>query len=501
MIEAPPLWPHQDRALTELAQLDSRDDVRSVCVVSPTGGGKTRVMTERAKLWAMQGKRVVIYTNRRILTDQTAATLTRHGMEYGMLAAGRGSDWSQMIQVARMQTIGSRTLASQVWPLPEADLVQIDEAHSQCGPTAQEVIARHLDCGARIEGYTATPIGKEFASVYKQLVVCGTNSELRRCGSLVPCKVFSPSEDAGGGVKTKRWRDERGDLFTQSSCYAHVIEHWRRLNPQALPTLVWAPGRAESRWFVSEFERLGFTAGHIDGQTDDKVREQTFEASQDGRLQVICSCGVLREGVDLPWIMHGILVQPCHQLKDYLQMVGRLLRACPDRGKEWCLLQDHAGAAWRHGSPNLDREWKLGNTEKDIARLTMEARQRGDLPDPICCPKCRGVRSKGPKCPYCGYEHAQGERMVLMENGDLKPVKPDQRKKAGTKPPNLATWIECLYAGVNANRTVDQAAISYKKQTGKWPRGYEGLPEWGDPRRKMKVADVFPHIKPRRKAE
>ena len=48
--------------------------------------------------------------------------------------------------------------------------------------------------------------------------------------------------------------------------FGRVLDHWRKLNPDGRPTILFAPGVAESIWFVDEFARNGIRAAHIDGE-------------------------------------------------------------------------------------------------------------------------------------------------------------------------------------------------------------------------------------------
>ena len=77
-------WAHQisafDRTIDAI-----RDDCTAICVTSPTGTGKTRIMLE----WAAElRKRAVLYTNRRLLREHTPNVLEAAGVSHGIRASG-----------------------------------------------------------------------------------------------------------------------------------------------------------------------------------------------------------------------------------------------------------------------------------------------------------------------------------------------------------------------------------------------------------------------------
>jgi DNA repair protein RadD len=500
-LEIPPPWPHQPRAVA-LLEGAIRAGHRSIVLAAPCGAGKTRIMADISRRAAAKGKRVGIFTNRKLLTRQSRDTLRKHDVDFGVLAADYSADWQAPVQVCSLQTISSRVYSAKTWELPPFDLVFIDEAHSNTGGTASRVIAHYKERHAVIVGPTATPVGLTqkhtvngaLEPLYSTLVIAAVNSELRKCGALVVCDVFAPDEPDMKGVQVGRSgefvQEEAARRAMETIVFANVFAHWRRLNPFALPTLLFAPGVDESRWFVKEWEAQGVRAAHMDADTDNDERERILEAHRAGEVRVICSCGVLREGADLPWARHGILVQPCNALSTYLQLVGRLLRAHP--GKDGAILQDHAGAFHRHGSPNADRHWKLEDTNRSIAARSRKDREAGLEREPICCPRCNGVRAAGPKCPHCGHEHVRSVRTVRMTDGTLTKQTGAVVKQKRQQSEEQKLWTSCLCAAGRSGRTLKQAAGDFHRRAGKpLPGGLQFAPppeslDWG-----RKVAEVY----------
>lgn len=490
-----PLWPHQHRALKELNRAAKRG-FRAICVTCPTGGGKTRIMAEIARRCVNHKFRVALFTHRRLLTGQASQALDKLDVDHGVMAAGYAPALFRGVQVCSVQTIRSRVFATARWSLPEADVVLIDEAHAMTGAAARQIIESYRERETFVFGFTATPVG--LGKLYETLITAGVNSELRRCGAIVPCDVFAPCEPDMRGVTMNKAGEyvHKGAVrrIMQCTVFGDVFEHWRRLNPAARPTLLFAPGVPESKWFAEQFCQRGVEALHVGDDTPDEERQAAFAAHREGRVKVICSFGILREGVDLPWAWHGILLQACGALSTYLQIVGRLLRS--SEGKERAILQDHSGAWHRHGSPNADRDWRLSDTDRQLARRLLRSRQRGEGPaEGICCPKCQGVRGGGPKCPHCGHEHVRSVRMVRMTDGQLKKMQGPTVKRRKLDSDDERLWTSCLYAAAHSGHTLGQARGRFAQRAGKpLPDHLPHVPAAGSLDWDRRALDVYPWL-------
>jgi superfamily II DNA or RNA helicase len=227
--------------------------------------------------------------------------------------------------------------------------------------------------------------------------------------------------------------------------YAHcvfgrVFEHYFRLNPDQLPALLFAPDVAGSRFFAQELTRRGVRTGHIDGEgiwldgeeldNTPENRQMLADQSETGDLPIVTNRFVMREGIDWPWIYHGIFATVFGSLTSYLQAGGRLLRAHPSM--DHVIVQDHGGNWWRHGSLNSDREWDLGYNDRIMSGLREKKLREKKEPEPICCPQCFALRFQGKTCPQCGYQHAGRVRSVLQKDGTLKEMKGDIYRRRRT---------------------------------------------------------------------
>lgn len=494
----PKLWPHQVKGLRELWQLVQSGEKR-LCLTSPTGGGKTHMMCELMNECRHLGKKVALYTNRIMLTSQTSAVMGENSINHGIRAAGFNPAMFRDVQICSIMTEYSRCIKRNQWDLHQADIVLADEIHNLKGAVANHIFNKHIESGATLIGFTATPLG--IGHVCTKLVVAGTNSQLRDCGAHVPCITYGPDEpDMGVAGRTKMGEFKQGDIVKaihKHTLYGRVERWWRRLNPDQRPTILFAPGVSESKWFVDQFEANGITAAHIDGrhiyihgkeyQSTQELRDEVLRGSKSGEIKVLCNRFVLREGINAPWLYHCIMATPFGSLTSYLQAGGRLLRSYP--GLAHVILQDHGGNWWRHGSLNENRNWNLAFDEFTYADArSSERKERGEK-EPVCCTKCGFVRPSGAICPQCGDKCTFSFKNVIQTNGELKRMTAVQYKKSKAKrqfTDDQKAWNKCYYTimaaarrdnGVRAH-SVGEVGAYFKKMMGHYPdKNIPGVPQ------------------------
>lgn len=494
------LWPHQVRAIEQtLAAI--ANDVRRLGLTAPTGAGKSLVMANLTEGWVSAGLKVAIYSNRRSLIRQLHDSFDDHRIPHGIRAAGWPDEREKPVQICSIQTEGRRRKAKKEiggWELHEADRVLVDEGHLFVNPTATEILNAHHAAGAAYVLVTATPLG--LAPLCDQLIVAGTTSELRKCGALVPALHYGPDEpDLKHIGKVALGEDlteeQNRKAIMTPTIFSRVLESYATLNPERKPSILFAPGVAESIWFAERLTEAGIRAAHIDGEdvwidgelhkSHDETRKKVFAAAKCGDVKVICNRFVLREGIDLPWLEHGILATVLGSLQSYIQVGGRLLRASPSMGKTHAVIQDHGGNWHRHGSLNSDREWRLEYTAPIVAGLRAERLREKREREPVLCPKCKMVLSC-PTCP-CGYrvEGKPKSRPVIQSDGTLKEMTGDiYRPRRTCQAANAAAlWERMYYRALSRkwNATFRQAEARFAEEN-----------QWGWPSRDLPLMPVRP---------
>lgn len=477
-------WPHQLAAINGV--LDAMDrQVKRLIVTTPTGGGKTYDMIEIARAVLEAKFRASIYTNRKILIEQTSEVMNTARLWHSVRAAGYLEDHDAPLQLSSVQTEHARCIRSTVWQLHKARLVIVDEGHLQTGPKAVEIFDRHVSMGAMVVYFTATPLN--MGHYADELLVAGTNSELRQCGALVPAVHFAPDEPdlaawanvikkvgegedlPEGSVRTIMGKVVDGQPEKRAvQLFGRVWANYLLTNPDRRPTILFAPGVPESLWFAEQFTKNGAKWAHIDGEhiwidgelqrTSTNLRDQVFASLKDGTLAGVSNRFVLREGVDAPFLSHGIFATIFGDLQTYLQSGGRLLRAAP--GKPIATIQDHGGNYWRHGSLNADRDWFLDQTSQMAAGVRYKRFRDKKDKEPFCCPQCHRVWTRGTTCSKahggCGYELGirKKSRPVVTSEGMLREAVGDI-----FRPRRTTTFVNLI----DAWRQIYYRSRSYKK--------------------------------------
>jgi len=493
----PPLWPTQERGIQAIRNA-FRAGHRRILVTAPCGAGKTLMMAMIARGVQEKSRRAIIYSNRRMLTTQTSRKLHQAGVDHGMFLSGERMAFLRDVQVASIQTVHSWLKRKKI-ELHPADAIMIDEPHAQKGEMMRSLMAQHLEQGAVIIGFTATPV--DLGGYYDVLVEAGTKQDLREIGALVPARTFGPDEPDLRHVgidKLVYTVGEQTEAIIRPKVFGRIWDNWSRLQrdlfgvlnlqQDARPTVLFAPGVPHSRWFAERFEHRGVAAAHIDATTPDDERAEIEEGSRDGRIKVVCNRFLLREGIDWPWIEHMILACVMGSIQTWVQATGRGLRACPDVGKQFVIVQDHGGHWHRHGDINDDIDWVLSDTSVDVHRKRREAVQSGEVKEDFRCPQCGEIIKPYDLqhfggCPHCGKKFKRSVREVVQVDGTLKrmygPARP-RRRKHPVKMDSEKLWDKCFWGSMRAKRkmTLEQTKMWFYSERHKRGMG-DAQPPYG----------------------
>jgi superfamily II DNA or RNA helicase len=100
----PPLKNYQTKALEQAKLRIEQVTPKAWVLCAPTGAGKTLLMIHLI-LWAAKvGIPVILYTNRRMLLEQTAEELKNAGIAFGVRADGYSPEFGRSCQLAMLQT-------------------------------------------------------------------------------------------------------------------------------------------------------------------------------------------------------------------------------------------------------------------------------------------------------------------------------------------------------------------------------------------------------------
>lgn len=471
-----------------------RRGFRKVCLVSPTGAGKTRVAMWLISLALQNGRRVLFVCNRRLLVDQASRAAEALGVNHGVVMASYDAkDICAHSQIASLQTLESRHFYNRTTGeatgigLPPADLVVADEVHQDVDRVRQ---LTSFYPEAKVLGLTATPVGPDGVSLvpkyfdYLLEVEYAKNSALIQRGFLLPTKVFAPSEPDIEGVTIQKGQEynqkQLGRKVRECTLFADIFGEWER-HAKGRSTVIFVPGIPYGRDLV---DQLDFTLGKgafklIEAKTPQEERDEMFAAVEAGDMLGLVSCQVLTTGFDLPKISCAIDVQPVNQLGTHWQKVGRIKR--PYEGQTDAVLIDIAGNYWKFPHPDEDPEWPIGGDT--TAKIIERRRETGEERQPIACPSCGFVRDSGARCPSCGFECGSPVRRIRMGNGQLKEIPAIAKKQREISAEEVAfgKWKKILFGALYRGRTYAQCAAMYHQKYGEWPRfGWPGCYRKGD---------------------
>jgi DNA repair protein RadD len=333
------LWLHQQRAKKQVLRKWSRG-IRSVCLVSPPGSGKTVIgaVTSLAR-----GPRVLWIAHRRELVSHAASELIGQleriagEGQVGLILGETMEHPERPVQVASIQCLLERG-----FPPGKFDVVVLDECHHYTAEVWGKACSAYPD--ARYLGLTATPErqdGSPLGDIFEALVVAAHNSELLRAGLVVPWTVFGPQRDHGHDYAV------------------HPVQAWRDLSSLAFSPATFAYFlRVEiAEQFAEKFRDAGVHAGAIHFKTKIPEREKTMQDLVSHDLQVVTNIYTMTEGVNVPEVSISLVARPFSFLGGYIQATNRAVRAVP--GKRGALLIDVCGSSLRHGNPGQDWEYSL----------------------------------------------------------------------------------------------------------------------------------------------
>lgn len=396
---------------------------RSVCLVSPTGSGKTAMGSMHVTDTVRAGGRVLWLAHTRELIRQACDRLQGAPICPGMLP-----DPTNPVQVATVQTLLARDLR------PPADLLVLDEGHHYAETAAEFSRVRKHYGQARILGLTATPErqdGSPLGDVFSSMVVAASYSELLNAGHLAECVVYAPPSDHA----------ESGWAMDPIAAYERYAE-----GSQAL---VFLDRVQRCREWAARFVDAGVSAHVIEANTPSDERDEALARYASGRCRVLLNVACLTEGVDLPSARTVILGRCPSHPSLYLQIVGRVLRPHPD--KPHALLIDLVDATSTHGYPTEDREYSL----------TGEAIQRSKTASISTCLTCGAVYPAAAKCPQCGWERPpQPPPQVRIYNVALQRVYAGQQTAPEHK---AAEWERLRVLCKQRDWSITWAVQQYRK--------------------------------------
>ena len=311
----PPPRPFQQAAHEALRQ-GYRDGHKNQMIMAPTGAGKTYLGHRIAHEALVKGGKVVFMCDRTTLINQTSKAADAYGLAaHGIVQANHWRRNTEMpYRIASAKTVEKRGY----WP--EADVIIIDEAHTQ-----NKVWIEHVnETQAAVIGLSATPFSAGLGNLFSNLINATTMHELTQSGVLVPMRVLSckRADMRGAATAGGEWTDaaaeERG-----MEIIGDVVTDWLKFG-QNRKTIVFGATIKHCKELARQFLDAGVMAAVFTSETTAPERERLLReySKRDSTLRVLISVEALAKGFDVPDV--GCVVD-CRPLRKSLSTFMQLL--------------------------------------------------------------------------------------------------------------------------------------------------------------------------------
>ena len=273
-------------------------------------------------------------------------------------------------------------------------------------------------------GLSATPVRLDGAGLgdYFDAMVCGPSVRwLIENGYLSPYRLFAPMTVNTAGLHKRggEYVNSEASRLITPKIIGDALSHYRK-HCDGARALAFNPSVEKSIEFAQRCNDIGIPAVHIDGKTDDGLRDSMMDDFEAGKIKIVSNCSLFSEGVDIPGLDAVIDTAPTASMAVYRQRVGRMLRKSP--GKEHGIYLDCVGNSQLHGLPDDEISWELttGKPEK----------KKPDVPPPRVCPMCFAANKAGTqRCRICGNAFPVEGRKVEQVDGELAELTPEQMEK------------------------------------------------------------------------
>lgn len=398
-----------------------KSGIKSMVIVSPTGSGKTALVSHMMKSAAEKKMHSFFICHRRELIKQSMKSFDKCGVYHGVIAAGFMGDDRPYVNICSIQTLASRLDKINKKPM----LICWDEGHHVAAGNWTKIYkafpnAFHIFVTATPARHDGRGLGE-----YAQEMILGPSVRwLIDNKYLCDYKMYAPSRADLSDVHTRMGdykKDELTSAMDKPSITGNAIKEYRS-KAMGKRALVFATSIQHSKHVVEEFISNGIPAAHIDGEMNSEDRDRILAQFEKGKILVLSNVEIATEGWDCPALEAVILLRPTKSLSLYLQMVGRVLRL-KENGAHAVIL-DHANLAETHGLPDEAREWSLIGDQS-------ERRSKKDAGMSVkVCEKCFAAQPSGAtECMYCHFVFEVKSRKIEEIEGDLKEITAEELQR------------------------------------------------------------------------
>lgn len=383
-----------------------RNGSKGVCCVLPCRSGKSYIMARMIK--GAKGN-VLVLAHRHTLINQHKELLKGLGV---------------LTDNVRVESVFTETKRLGRYTKDSVDLIIIDEAHLSEAMSYRRV-CEYYDCKRVL--FTATPArldGKPL-TLADTLITGITATELIGMGAISDYDYYAPdlnlNIDNVDMVAGEYNNGQLTELMCQTAIYGDVLKYYRQLgdNRQAI---AYCASVKHSEQTAKMFTDNSISAISIDGSMSQKERNKRMDLFKSGKVQILCNCNLISEGVTLPNASVALLLRPTMSLPLFIQQACRVLT--PVEGKKAVII-DFVNNVQKHGMPTDTHNWSLSQSVPKRKEFNSDGalniRQ---------CENCFKCFKTAPKCPYCGYEYiVKGRELKSVQDVELKKIEAVQKEE------------------------------------------------------------------------
>lgn len=439
---------------------------RNVCLVAPTGAGKTVML---GHVITAVGKPTAVIAHRQELVGQLSLALNREGVKHGLICPdpvirqivalhmdlnGRSHYTPRAtVRVGSVQTLIARDLDPK-WKA-SVRLVVVDEGHHVIAanswgkaiglfpyahglfPTAHALRADGQGLGREADGLAdALVVGPSC----RDLINRGFLSDYRLIAAPVDIDLSGVTIGSSGEYSGPKLRDA---THRSKKIVGDVVSHYLKFGAGKLG-ITFAVDVEAAGELTAAYNACGVPAATITANTPIDVRGQYMREFRNRELLQLVNVDVLGEGVDVPAVEVVSMARATASFQTYSQQFGRALRVSVDPHdaigwndlgdaerlrriaagpKPRAIIIDHVGNWAKHGLPDVARDYTLERAERKSRRSIGGVPLRACLSDMCLQPYPAHLIA----CPYCATPKPEpaGRGSPELVEGDLLELDPD----------------------------------------------------------------------------
>jgi superfamily II DNA or RNA helicase len=345
-------YPFQQEILDRILAEREVHGRRRNLIVAATGTGKTVLAAlDYVRVAEALGvrPRLLFLAHRREILVQARDTF-RHGLQDGAFGELLSGDDQPRAFEFLFATIQSASALLERFGPSHFRYVVVDECHHVPAASYQGVVP-HLRPDILL-GLTATPERSDGQSLLPDFDG-HVGAELRLWHALdrqllVPFEYYGLSDQTD--LRAVRWSrrgydlSSLGEVYTGNHARAGLVlaQLKRRVaNVSSVRALGFCVSIEHAEFMAAEFSAAGLPALAVHGGTPEEVRVAAPHRLRERSVNVVFTCDLYNEGVDLPFVDTLLLLRPTMSATLFMQQLGRGLRH--HSGKATCLVLDFIG--------------------------------------------------------------------------------------------------------------------------------------------------------------